>query len=69
MTENVMPARLLHIIQTDYVRDGEMLVKFSDGTSAIYETEELEKLRPRRKELFALPELRLPNLQEERRIA
>jgi hypothetical protein len=46
------------------------LVKFADGTSAIYETEELEKLRPRRKQVLELPELlALPALQEERRIA
>ncbi len=66
-----MPAtRLLHIVHTDHVRDGETLVKFADGTSAIYETEELEKLRPRRKQVFELPELlALPALQEERRIA
>jgi hypothetical protein len=40
--------RLLHIVNTDF-RDDEVLVRFSDGTSAVYDAEELEKLRPRRK--------------------
>jgi len=54
-----MPAtRLLHIINTDRFHEDEILVRFSDGTTAIYESEELEKLRPRRKDL-----------SEERRIA
>ena len=36
----------LHIITTNFLDDNEVLVGFSDGTSAIYEAEELEKLRP-----------------------
>jgi hypothetical protein len=36
----------LHIIATDSLRGNEVLVRFSDGSAAIYEAEELEKLRP-----------------------
>jgi hypothetical protein len=36
----------LHIITTSFLDGNEVLVGFSDGTSAIYEAEELEKLRP-----------------------
>jgi len=38
--------KTLHIITTSYLDDNEVLVGFSDGTAAIYEAEELEKLRP-----------------------
>jgi hypothetical protein len=40
--------RLLHIVNTDFVNN-EVLVRFSDGTTAVYDPEELEKLRPRAK--------------------
>jgi hypothetical protein len=57
--ENAMPAsRILHIVATDSYREGEIVVRFADGTSAIYQSEELEKLRLRRKDVT-----------EERRIA
>jgi len=36
----------LHIVSTEFLKDNEVLVGFSDGTSAIYAAEELEKLRP-----------------------
>jgi len=36
----------LHIISTSFLEGGDVLVNFSDGGSAIYEAEELEKLRP-----------------------
>jgi hypothetical protein len=36
----------LHIITTSFLDGNEVLVGFSDGTSAIYAEEELEKLRP-----------------------
>jgi hypothetical protein len=36
----------LHIIATSFLDGDEVLVRFSDGTGAIYEAEELEKLRP-----------------------
>ena len=36
----------LHIITTSFLDDNEVLLCFSDGTAAIYEAEELEKLRP-----------------------
>jgi hypothetical protein len=42
---------LLHILTTDKLGEDEVLVRFSDGTTAVYESEELEKLRPRRKEI------------------
>jgi hypothetical protein len=54
-----MPAsRVLHIVDTDNHQDDEIVVRFADGSSAIYHSEELEKLRPRRKDAT-----------EERRIA
>jgi hypothetical protein len=43
----------LHIVTTSFLDGNEVLVGFSDGTSAIYEAEELEKLRPVAK--YALP--------------
>lgn len=36
----------LHILTTSLLGGSEVLVNFSDGTTAIYEAEELEKLRP-----------------------
>jgi hypothetical protein len=36
----------LHIVDTNFLEGNDVLVRFSDGTSAIYEAEELEKLRP-----------------------
>lgn len=42
---------LLHIVTTDYLAEDEVLVRFSDGTTAVFEMDELEKLRPRRKEI------------------
>jgi len=39
----------LHIISTSFLEGTEVLVRFSDGTAAVYEAEELEKLRPTRK--------------------
>jgi hypothetical protein len=41
--------KLLHILATDSLGEREVLVRFSDGTTAVYEREELEKLRPRSK--------------------
>jgi len=37
---------LLHILTTRFLEGSDVLVTFSDGSSAIYEAEELEKLRP-----------------------
>jgi hypothetical protein len=51
--------RLLHILSTDHLDKDEVLVRFADGTTAVYESAELEKLRPKPKEVAA----------EERRIA
>jgi len=44
--------RTLHIVQTRFLDGGEVLVNFSDGTAAIYEAEELEKLRLAPKEII-----------------
>ena len=45
--------KLLHILTTAPLDDDDILVRFSDGTTAVYESSELEKLRPRRKEISA----------------
>ena len=45
-------ATLLHILTTDYLVDDQVLVRFSNGTTAIYEMDELEKLRPRPKQVI-----------------
>ena len=44
---------LLHILTTDQLDKDEVLVRFADGTTAVFESAELEKLRPRRKEISA----------------
>lgn len=38
--------RPFHILTTKFLEGNEVLVSFSDGTAAIFEAEELEKLRP-----------------------
>ena len=38
--------RPFHILTTKFLEGNEVLVHFSDGTAAIFEAEELEKLRP-----------------------
>lgn len=59
-TANTMSAQKpLHIITTSFLDGNEVLVGFSDGTTAIFEAEELEKLRPRRKR--TLPDHRVTN--------
>jgi hypothetical protein len=45
----------LHIITTSFLNGNEVLVGFSDGTAAIFEAEELEKLRPRPKHVLPGP--------------
>lgn len=42
--------KALHIITTRFLEGNEVFVRFSDGTAAIYEAEELEKLRPKPKQ-------------------
>jgi hypothetical protein len=42
----------LHIIATDFSHGNDVLVRFSDGSAAIYEAEELEKLRPTPKQML-----------------
>jgi hypothetical protein len=46
------PRKTLHIITTSFLDGDEVLVNFSDGTAAIFEAEELEKLRPAPKQTF-----------------
>jgi hypothetical protein len=41
--------KALHIVTTKFLEGNEVFVRFSDGTAAIYEAEELEKLRPKAK--------------------
>lgn len=50
--ERVLSLRkTLHIVQTSFLDGDEVLVRFSDGSAAIYEAEELEKLRPAPKQM------------------
>jgi hypothetical protein len=44
--------KALHIVTTKFLEDNEVFVRFSDGTAAIYEAEELEKLRPKAKHIL-----------------
>lgn len=43
----------LHILSTKFLAGTEVLVHFSDGSAAIFEAEELEKLRPTPKRMVA----------------
>ena len=43
---------LFHILSTSALEGSEMLVTFADGTSAVYDAEELEKLRPKPKRVI-----------------
>lgn len=45
--------KALHIVSTTFLEGNEVLVGFSDGTEAIYEADELEKLRPTPKRTVA----------------
>ena len=47
--------RPLHIVSTSFLKDNEILVSFSDGSGAIFEAEELEKLRPVPKHTLPAP--------------
>ena len=55
-TQNALKAmstrKPLHIITTSFLEGNEVLVCFSDGTAAIFEAEELEKLRPAPKQVL-----------------
>lgn len=42
----------LHILTTKFLEGNEVLVQFSDGSAAIFEAEELEKLRPTPKRML-----------------
>jgi hypothetical protein len=42
----------LHILTTSFLEGNDVLVGFSDGTAAIFEAEELEKLRPTPKQIL-----------------
>mgnify|MGYP001170205755 CR=1 FL=1 len=48
--------KTLHIVTTKALEGNEVLVGYSDGTGAIFEADELEKLRPKPKRTF-------PNVQ------
>jgi len=53
ITERVLSLRkTLHIVHTSFLEGDEVLVRFSDGSAAIYEMDELEKLRPAPKEIL-----------------
>jgi hypothetical protein len=53
ISDEVLRARkTLHIVSTKLLAGNEVLVGFSDGSGAIYEADELEKLRPRPKRTF-----------------
>ncbi|HWG18192.1 MAG TPA: hypothetical protein VN678_10040 [Acidobacteriaceae bacterium] len=43
---------LFHILSTSTLEGSEMLVTFADGSSAVYDAEELEKLRPTPKRIY-----------------
>lgn len=47
---------LFHILSTSALEGSEMLVTFADGTSAVYDAEELEKLRPTPKRVIPATE-------------
>ena len=47
--------KALHILKTAMMPGDEILVYFSDGSAAIFEAEELEKLRPSPKQLIPSP--------------
>ncbi|HEX3570134.1 MAG TPA: hypothetical protein VHU44_04865 [Acidobacteriaceae bacterium] len=42
-----------HILTTKFLEGNDVLVYFSDGSAAIFEAEELEKLRPIPKQILA----------------
>lgn len=48
--------KALHIVTTRFLEGNEVFVRFSDGTAAIYEAEELEKLRPKPKHTLTATE-------------
>ena len=42
-----------HILSTRFLEGNDVLVQLSDGTAAIFEIDELEKLRPKPKQILA----------------
>jgi hypothetical protein len=46
-----------HILSTSSLEGNEVLVNFSDGSAAIFEAEELEKLRPKPKRILSVSPL------------
>jgi hypothetical protein len=46
-----------HILSTSSLEGNEVLVHFSDGSAAIFEAEELEKLRPKPKRIVSVSPL------------
>jgi len=52
--------RPLHIVNTTLLAGNEVLVHYSDGSAALFEAEELEKLRPTPKHVYASVPEQLP---------
>ena len=46
VTAGTSDRKPFHILTTKFLEGDEVLVQFSDGTAAVFEAEELEKLRP-----------------------
>ena len=55
LEEVTLARKPLHIVATDSLPGDEVLVRFSDGSAAIYAAEELEKLRPTPKQRLRNP--------------
>ena len=53
-----------HILTTKFLEGNEVLVSFSDGTAAIFEAEELEKLRPVPKRMLPSAPMESPVVME-----
>lgn len=53
-----------HILTTKFLEGNEVLVSFSDGTAAIFEAEELEKLRPIPKRMLPSAPMESPVVME-----
>lgn len=49
-----------HIVNTTRLAENEVLVHYSDGSAALFEAEELEKLRPTPKQIYATAPEQLP---------
>ena len=52
--------RPFHIVNTMLLAGDEVLVQYSDGSAALFEADELEKLRPTPKQVYASVPEQLP---------